>query len=119
MPSFASIALRLLRQVLGSPAGDQGVASGVRTTLDGQTAVAAIEARVSTGAALGGSATTAGADLIWQLERQRRATNRADPASVSHAADGPRGALAAAIGQALSGIRSTAFLGAGDPKHDL
>ncbi len=112
MPSFASIALRLLRQVLGGPTRDQGVASGTRTALDGHTAVAAIEAHISTDAGLGGSAVTAGADLIWQLERQRRAANQAGGAPLGHMADGPRGALAAAIGQALSGIRSTAFLSA-------
>ncbi len=114
MPSFASTALRLLRQILGSPARDRGPYAGTVTTLDGNTAVAVTEASVSEGAGLGASYPADTADLAWRAEQLRFAADPIGDRLVSCTADGPRGALATAIGLSLSGIRATTFLSSAD-----
>ena len=114
MPNFASSALRLLRQILASPSRDQGPYAGAATALDGNTAVALVEASISAGAGLGGSPPADSADLVWRAEQQRRADKGSGHPLLSHHSDSPRGALAAAVGLSLSGIRATAFLSAAD-----
>ena len=55
MSRFANSALRLLRRLLGDPTRDQAAYAGETTVLDGNTAVALVEAQVSQAAGLGGS----------------------------------------------------------------
>lgn len=114
MPSFASSAQRLLRQLLGGPSRSRGPYAGLVTTLDGNTAVAVTEAGISEGAGLGGSFPADTADLAWRVEQQRLGTNLSGTALVSRSTEGARGALAAASGLALTGCRATAFLSGPD-----
>ncbi len=114
MPSFASSAQRLLRQLLGGPPRLQGPYAGTQTMLDGNSAVAVTEASISEGAGLGGSFPADTAILAWRTEQQRLGTNLMGSALISLPTEGPRGALAAASGLALSGIRATAFLSGPD-----
>ena len=110
MPNLAKSALRLLRQLIGSPDHSQTDDSGTLLTLDGHSAVAMLEAGISDAAGLGASIRGRGADLVWRLERQRRT----DGDLHGHPADGARGALATAIGASLAGMRATAFINAND-----
>ncbi len=114
MPSFASSALRLVRQILGTPSRNQGAYTGTPTTLDGNTAVAVIEAGIGEGAGLGASFPADTAALSWRAEQQRLGVNLMGEALTGLSAEGPRGALAAAIGLSLSGSRACAFLSGPD-----
>ncbi len=114
MPSIASSALRLLRQLIGSPPRGQGTHAGTATTLDGNTAVAVTEACISEGAGLGASYPADTAELAWRAEQLRLAADPTGTILLSRKADGPRGALAAATGLSLSGIRATVFLSSAD-----
>ena len=114
MPSFASTALRLLRQILGSPSHDPGPYAGRVTALDGSTAVAVTEAGVSEGAGLGATYPADAVDLAWRAEQLRIAADPDRPRSANELAGGPRGALATAIGLSLSGNRATTFLSSAD-----
>jgi len=114
MPSFASSAQRLLRQLLGGPTRTRGPYAGAETTLDGNTAVAVTEAGISESAALGGSFPADTAELSWRVEHQRLTINLMGAALIDRGAEGARGALAAATGLALSGCRATAFLSGPD-----
>ncbi len=114
MPSFASSALRLLRQVLGTPSRTQGAYAGTPTALDGNTAIAVTEAGLGEGAGLGASFPSDTAALAWRAEQQRLGVNMMGEALVGCMAEGPRGALAAAIGLSLAGTRASAFLSGPD-----
>ncbi|GAB6041120.1 4Fe-4S binding protein [Endothiovibrio diazotrophicus] len=99
MSKLNDLAIRLYRRLFG--AKDHyafgGVADGV---LDGHTAVAVSEAMLAEAAAFGGA--LAAARLGWQQGRRE--------ALASDGAEGPRGALAAAMGRALAGQRACVFL---------
>ncbi|MEA3277413.1 MAG: 4Fe-4S binding protein [Pseudomonadota bacterium] len=114
MPSFANSTLRLLRRVLGAPARDPGPHAGTQIVLDGNTAVAETEAAICETADLGGSFPADSADLAWRTEQQRLRTNAFGSPLSSRSAEGPRGALAAATGHAMSGLRATSFLSGPD-----
>ncbi len=114
MPSFASSALRLVRQILGAPSRNQGAYAGTPTALDGNTAVAVIEAGIGEGAGLGASFPADTAALSWRAEQQRLGVNMMGEPLTGLNAEGPRGALAAAIGLTLSGNRACAFLSGPD-----
>jgi len=114
MPDVANSALRLLRRLLGSPTRSAGPYAGEMTALDGNTAVAVTEATVCESAGLGGSFPATTADLAWRTEQLRHGRNLLGTALGSQTAEGPRGALATALGLALGGVRATAFLSAPD-----
>lgn len=114
MPSFASSALRLLRQILGAPSRAQGAYAGEPIALDGNTAVAVTEAGIGEGAGLGASFPADTAALAWRAEQQRLGVNLVGEALTGLNAEGPRGALAAAIGLSLSGSRASVFLSGPD-----
>lgn len=114
MPSFASSALRLLRQLLGTRSRTAGAYAGTATALDGNTAVAATEAGIGESAGLGASFPADTAVLAWRTEQRRLGVNLMGEALAGHPAEGPRGALAAAIGLSMSGSRATAFLSGPD-----
>lgn len=109
MPSFANSALRLLRHLLGAPTRAAGPYAGEPTALDGNTAVAVTEAAIAELAALGASFPADAADLAWRTEQLRRGRNGFGDALGNQGAEGPRGALAAALGLAMGG----------DPRHGL
>lgn len=114
MPSLANSGLRLLRRILGAPARGPAPHEGTPVVLDGNTAVAETAIAVCGAAALGGSFPADGADLAWRTEQRRLGVNAfGDPLS-TQAAEGPRGALASAMGLALSGVRATSFLSGPD-----
>ncbi len=114
MPGFANTALRLLRRMLGSPPPRQGPFAGNPTVLDGNTAVAISEAGISEAAGLGASFPADTADLAWRSAEWRHAANLSGCPLSAQTAEGPRGALAAAIGLAMSGIRASSFLSGPD-----
>lgn len=115
MLNLTETAIRLYRQLFGSPEFAGQLADGIETVLDGNTAIAVTEACMTEVAALGGGFLEQGAALAWLSEQQRIANNLFDEKLSVQYADSPRGALASAIGVSLSGHRSTVFLSA----HDL
>ncbi|MCU7863806.1 MAG: 4Fe-4S binding protein [Candidatus Thiodiazotropha sp. (ex Lucinoma borealis)] len=114
MPGFANTALRLLRRLLGAPSRIQGPYAGTATVLDGNTAVALTEAGFSDAAGLGASFPAEFADLAWRNEQWRQPVNQMGTPLGTHTAEGVRGALAASIGMAMSGLRATSFLSGTD-----
>ncbi|MCP4041692.1 MAG: pyruvate ferredoxin oxidoreductase, partial [Gammaproteobacteria bacterium] len=88
--------------------------SGVETVLDGNGAVAITEAGISEVAAHGGTFPADGADLAWNVEESRQVTNVFHGSLATQGAESARGALASAIGLAMSGTRTTAFLSSPD-----
>lgn len=114
MPSFANSALRLLRRVLGSPVRTGGPFGGEPTSLDGNTAVALAEAAIADAAGLGASFPADTADIAWRSVLRRGRGNLLGNALTGVSAEGPRGALAAAVGLAMGGSRATCFLSGPD-----
>jgi pyruvate-ferredoxin/flavodoxin oxidoreductase len=114
MPSFANSALRLLHRLLGAPGRTEGPYAGEPTALDGNTAVAVTEAAIAESAGLGASFPADAADLVWRTEQLRQKHGQPGHALGGQAAEGPRGALATAIGLAMGGTRATVFLSAPD-----
>ncbi|MCK5647655.1 MAG: 4Fe-4S binding protein, partial [Gammaproteobacteria bacterium] len=115
MLNLTEAAIRLYRQIFGSPEFAGQLADGIETVLDGNTAIAVTEACITEVAALGGGFLQQGAALAWLSEQQRVRNNLFDEKLSIQYADSPRGALASAMGVTLSGHRSTVFLAA----HDL
>ena len=114
MPRFANSALRLLKRVLGDPARGKAVLAGSVSVLDGNTAVAMLEAGICESAGLGGTYPADAAILAWRLEQNRQSHNPERVPLSGLAAESPRGALAAAMGLAMSGTRATAFFSSTD-----
>ncbi|WP_133513027.1 4Fe-4S binding protein [Candidatus Thiosymbion oneisti] len=114
MPSFANSALRLLRRLLGAPTRTAGPYAGELTALDGNTAVAVTEAAIAELAVLGASFPADAADAAWRTEQLRHGRNLLGDILGTQGAEGPRGALAGALGLTMGGIRATAFLAAPD-----
>ncbi|RKZ95519.1 MAG: hypothetical protein DRQ43_05350, partial [Gammaproteobacteria bacterium] len=114
MLNLTETAIRLYRQLFGSPELAGLIADGLETVLDGNTAIAVTEACITEVAALGGGFLQQGAALAWLSEQQRVSRNIFGEQLSVQQADSPRGALASAIGVTLSGHRSTVFLSAQD-----
>ncbi len=114
MLNLTETAIRLYRQIFGSPEFAGQLADGVETVLDGNTAIAVTEACITEVAALGGGFLEQGAALAWLSEQERLCHNFFDEKLSVQYADSPRGALASAIGVSLAGHRSTVFLSAHD-----
>ncbi len=114
MLNLTETAIRLYRQIFGSPEFAGQLADGIETVLDGNTAIAVTEACMTEVAALGGGFIEQGAALAWLSEQQRLSNNFFGESLSVQYADSPRGALAAAMGVTLSGHRSTVFLCAQD-----
>jgi pyruvate-ferredoxin/flavodoxin oxidoreductase len=110
MPSFTEVAIRLYSRFFASPELAGQLPDGVETVLDGNTAVAIAEAAIADSAALGGGFPGSGANSAWQAEQQHQRHNMFGGLLGQVDAESGRGALAAAIGLALSGQRATAFL---------
>ncbi len=114
MPNFANSALGLFHRLFGATSGAEHPHAGVETVLDGHTAVAVTEACIAEVAGLGASFPADAAELAWKLEERRAGVNCFGGALAGQETEGPRGALAAAIGLAMSGTRTTAFLSGPD-----
>ncbi len=110
MPNFTETAIRLYSRLFGSPELAGQLPDGVETVLDGNTAVAITEAAIADSAALGGGFPGSGANTAWQAEQQRQHSNMFGGQLGHVDTESGRGALAAAIGLAMSGQRATAFL---------
>ncbi|HJN51034.1 MAG: hypothetical protein QGI68_18565 [Pseudomonadales bacterium] len=112
MPDLTTTAIRLYRTLFGAPPGSTLAEEGVDTVLDGNSAVALSEAMIAQDAVMGGSFPTGSADLAWRSESG--GANLFGGSLAAHQAEGPRGAVAAAIGLALAGRRVTSFLSGPD-----
>ncbi|HHH39948.1 MAG TPA: pyruvate ferredoxin oxidoreductase, partial [Sedimenticola sp.] len=102
------IAIRLYRRLFGAPGGALPD-SGADRVLDGNTATALTELAICGSAALGGTFPAPGAE-----QALRQGVPEAASPPWLHLAEGPRGALAAAMGQAAAGRRATVFLSGPD-----
>lgn len=114
MLNFTTTAIRIYRQIFGTPEFAGQLADGIETVLDGNTAIAVTEACITEVAALGGGFLQQGAALAWLSEQQRINCNLFAEKLTLQQADSARGALASAMGVTQSGHRSTLFLGAQD-----
>lgn len=112
MPDITTTAIRLYRTLFAAPPGSTLAEEGVDTVLDGNSAVALSEAMIAQDAVLGGSFPTTGAETTWRS--QSGGVNLFGGSLATHQAEGPRGAVAAAIGLALAGRRVTSFLSGPD-----
>ncbi|MCK5522869.1 MAG: 4Fe-4S binding protein [Thiomargarita sp.] len=113
MPDFSYSTLRLFQRFFSSSPKTPSQA-GIKTVLDGNTAVAAIEACIAEAAGLGASFPADSAAYAWQAEQQRRGKNCLGKTLTKRDTESARSALAAAIGLSLSGTRATAFLSSPD-----
>ena len=111
--SFASESLRALRRMIRGKAAPAPHA-GKPCVLDGVSAVAAVEARVCDIAGLGASSPAALAARVWGGHEADLRLNALNGPITGIDADGPRAALASAMGAAMAGRRSTAFLSGPD-----
>jgi pyruvate-ferredoxin/flavodoxin oxidoreductase len=113
MPDFSSSTLRLFQRFF-TTASTASQYTGIKTVLDGNTAIAATEACIAEAAGLGAAFPADAAAYAWQAEQQRRGKNCFGKTLTGRDTEGARGALAAAIGLSLSGARATTFLSAPD-----
>jgi len=110
MINFTETAILLYRQLFGTPKLAGQLADGVKTVLDGNSAVAITEACISEVAVLADDYIHHAGALAWLSEQQRVSTNFFDEKLSIQYADSARGALASVIGVTQSGHRSTVFL---------
>lgn len=113
MPGFSNSALRLYQRLF-SPQPTNSPHASIKTVLDGNTAIAALEACIAEAAGLGSTFPADAAAFSWQKEQQRRGQNCFGKNLSGRDTEGARGALAAAIGLSMSGARATAFLSSPD-----
>jgi len=109
-----NVAIRWYRKVFGAPAGSDIREEGLKTVLDGNSAVAISEASIASNAVLGGSMPSQDADTVWLGELAHGGRNFYGEALAAQTAEGPRGIVAAVTGLALAGRRATAFLSGTD-----
>ncbi|MES9955501.1 MAG: 4Fe-4S binding protein [Sedimenticola sp.] len=110
MPSTNELAIRLYRRFFGSSTTSR--APQADAVLDGNSAVAYTESLICDCAALTSSTVTQAAAQTWRQRCQEAGRNTfAQPLGILDA-ESAEGALAAAIGQCLSGRRATVFLAA-------
>ncbi len=114
MPSFANTAIWLYRRIFGSRPLFQPEEEGIDLALDGNSAVAVVEASICEAATLGATFPADAATTAWRSEQHQLGVNIFGNPLVGQGAEGPRGALAAAIGLSLSGTRTTAFFSGPD-----
>jgi len=103
------IAVRLYRRLFRGP-GAGRLSSDADRVLDGNSAVALTEAALADAAALSGASSSSGAESAWQQALQRIPINSFGIQPQTLQAEGPRGAMAAAMGQTMAGLRSALFL---------
>jgi pyruvate-ferredoxin/flavodoxin oxidoreductase len=106
--------LRFLRGLLEPSPRREAPLPGSAVALDGLSAVATTEARVCDSAALAASFPAAAGARVWNRHETVGGANELGRPLTSVAADSARGALAVAMGMALSGQRATAFFSGPD-----
>lgn len=111
MPSFSNSALRLFQRFFSTSPPPK---AAIKTVLDGNTAVAAIEVCLAEAAGLGASFPAEVTAFAWQTEQLRRGQNCFGKTLTGRDSEDARGAVAAAIGLSMSGARATAFLSSPD-----
>ncbi|MCP3661641.1 MAG: pyruvate ferredoxin oxidoreductase [Gammaproteobacteria bacterium] len=106
MPGINQLAVRLYRRFFTAPHVYDGSAEA-NAVLDGNSAVALTEAMIVEGVVLGGGFPANGAEIALQQRLESEVFS-------AHSTEGPRGALAAAMGHSLAGRRTTLFLSGSD-----
>lgn len=121
MTSFAATSFRMIRRLLQGRQETSPAHAGEEVVLDGMTAVAVTEAFIAEAASLGASFPAAAAARAWNAKVDGVGVNRLGNPLSSADAESPRGALAASLGMAVSGVRATTFLSGPDlaASHDL
>jgi pyruvate-ferredoxin/flavodoxin oxidoreductase len=114
MPSFAEIAGRIYRQLLGLHAAPQGDEAGITTLLEGSVAVATVEAILSEAAATGESFPPEHGGIAWRGEQQRQQFNLFGQPLLQIVNQSPRAALSSAMGLAMAGKRTHCSLWSSD-----
>jgi len=114
MPDLTDTAVRLYRRLFGDHATLYDSDEIPSLVLDGNSAVAISEAGIVENAVFAGASTASGLDAAWRSELQRAASNEYGGVISARSVEGPRGAIASAIGLALTGRRTTAFLSGQD-----
>ena len=107
------IAIRLYRRLFGVPGGKH-LSSDADQVLDGNSAVALTEATLADAAALSGATSSSGAEPAWQQALRLIPVNGFGIRPQTLQAEGPRGAMAMAMGQTMAGLRSALFLSGPD-----
>ena len=97
MLNFTNTAIRLYRQLFGTPELAGQLADGIETVLDGNTAIAVTEACMTEVCTLGHGFMQQGAAFAWLAEQQRIHNNLFNEQLSVQYADSARGALASAI----------------------
>nr|VFJ50076.1 MAG: pyruvate-ferredoxin/flavodoxin oxidoreductase [Candidatus Kentron sp. DK] len=110
MPSLANSPLRLFQRLPTRKAADKPAT----VVLDGATAVAITESSLADVAALNASFPSQTTNIVWKAEQERKGVNCFGVPLGSRLTEGPRGALAAAMGLTMSGVRATVFLSGPD-----
>ena len=104
-------AARLLRR-RSAAAGETTQAAALRLALDGETATALLALELGDAAGLKSGDSRATATRVWRRSGGRADTSRTRSLGVEET--GPRGALAAAMGLSLTGMRASAFVSSDD-----
>ncbi|MHC5001560.1 MAG: hypothetical protein ACYTJ0_00405 [Planctomycetota bacterium] len=110
MTSFATASWNRLRRLLRPALDSAPLPAPEPQVLDGMTAVAATEALLAEGAALGAGFPAATGARAWSTRVTDRPVNEFGAPLAALPALGPRAALTSAVGMALAGQRATAFL---------
>ncbi len=100
--------------MLGNETAETAPRAGEPTALDSLSALAAIEAGVCESASLGASYPASAGALAWRRRQLRDDVNGSGLPLTSVESDSGRGALAAAMGLAMSGRRAATFLSGPD-----
>ncbi|MDK1024370.1 MAG: 4Fe-4S binding protein [Gammaproteobacteria bacterium] len=121
MPDLTDTAVRLYRRLFGDQAALYDADEIPGLVLDGNNAVAISEAGIVENAVFAGSLSASTLDTAWRSELHRAVSNEYGGVLSARGVEGPRGAIASAIGLALTGRRTTAFLSGQDMAsvHDL
>ncbi len=114
MPSFADIANRIYRKILGAEKISQQDSSGIAATMDGRVAVATVETILSEAAASGETFPPEAGSIAWSSEQQRQQLNLFGKPLLHLESSSARSSLSAAMGLAMAGKRATCSLWSSD-----
>lgn len=114
MPSFAELANRIYRKILGAEKISQQDSNGIATTMDGRVAVATVETILSEAAASGETFPPEEGSIAWSSERQRQQVNLFGKPLLHLESRSARSSLSAAMGLAMAGKRASCSLWSSD-----
>jgi len=111
----------MLRRLIRPAAARESSSVHPSTVLDGMTAVAITEARISQAAGLGATFPASISARAWSRYVEQGTSNEFDLPISAMETDSPRAALATALGLSMSGQRAVVFLSGPDlsASHDL